>query len=78
MFCHKDSPLNLRRPVRITRGAACDIFHVERYQNCKYKNSPYYRGANLWKELPLDISNSDSVFQFKQNLNKKYRTSIDI
>ena len=55
MFCHKDSPLNLRRPVRITRGAARDIFPVERYQNCKYKNSTYYRGANLWKELIYQI-----------------------
>ena len=79
MFCHKDSPLNLRRPVRITRGAARDIFHVERFQNCKYKNSPFYKGANLWKRLPDGLANNcDTLFQFKQGLKKKYRTYVDI
>ena len=35
-------------------------FYVERYNNCKYRNSPFYKGADLWNQLPLDIATSDS------------------
>ena len=78
MYCHKNSPLNLRRPARITRGAVRDIFYVERFQNCKYKNSPFHKATNLWKLLPDDLSNCDTLFQFKQCLKKGYCKYMDI
>ena len=49
------------------------IFKVERYKNCKYKNSPYYKGADIWKSLPLDISDSDCMFQFKKGIKRIYK-----
>ena len=48
-------------------------YKVERYQNCKYKNSPYHTGADIWKSLPLDISNSIFIFHFKTGLKTLYK-----
>ena len=78
MFQHKDTPMNLRVIACNTRGADRDQFYVERYNNCKYKNSPFYKGAELWKLLPIHITWSDSLFQFKQSLKKQYRTYVDV
>ena len=55
MYIHKQNRDNLLVPNRNTRGAVRDNFYIERYQNCKYKNSPYYKGAELWKNLPIDL-----------------------
>ena len=72
MYNHKSCRLNLIVPPRNTRAANRDQFYVERYNNTKYKNSPFYKGAELWKLLPLDIATSDSLFQFKQYLKRQY------
>ena len=73
MYIHRRDPANLKIPVRNTREADRDIFKVERYKNCKYKNSPYYKGADIWKSLPLDISDSDCMFQFKKGIKRIYK-----
>ena len=49
MYMHKRNPVNLIPAVRNTRAADREQFHVERYSNCKYKNSPFYKGVELWK-----------------------------
>ena len=77
MYTHKDSGVNLRVAPRNNRAAARDQFHTERYNNLKYKNSPLYKGAELWKLLPVDIITSDSLFQFKKGLKEKYKTFVD-
>ena len=69
---HKNNPVNLRPVNRHTRAANRDQFYVERFSNCKYKNSPFYKGAELWKLLPPDINNSDTLYQFKQSLKTRY------
>ena len=66
MFIHKENVDNLRIPERNTRAAQRDQFYVERYNNIKFKNSPFYKGSELWKLLPNDIVLIDSIFQFKQ------------
>ena len=55
--------MNLIVPPRNTRAATRDQFYVERYKNIKYKNSPFYKGAELWKLLPMDIITSGSLFE---------------
>ena len=77
MYLHKSDPTNLRTAARNTRSADCDQFYVERYNTCKYKNSPYYKGSELWKLLPLHIANSDSLFQFKLNFKKEYKSYVN-
>ena len=60
-------------PVRNTRAADRDQFHVERYSNCKYKSSLFfYKGVELWKLLPLEIVSCDTLFQFKMDLKARY------
>ena len=68
MFQHKVDVINLRRHNRNTRAAARDHFYVERYNNVKYKNSPFFKGSELWDKLPNDIIACDSIFQFKKKL----------
>ena len=77
MCLHKSDPVNLQIAIRNTRGADREQFKVDRYNNCKYKNSPYYKGSELWKLLPLYIANSDWLFQFRQNFKKEYKAYFD-
>ena len=67
MYIHKDNVNNMRVMPRNTRAAQRDNFYVARYNNVKYKNSLFYKGVELWNLLPIDITASESLFQFKQN-----------
>ena len=78
MILQKINPNNLRIAPRQTRGADHEQFLVERYDNLKYKNSAYYKGAVLWKLLPHDIATSESMFQFKKSLKSRYKTFVDV
>ena len=60
-----------------TRAADRDNFVIERYNNLKYKNRPFYKGANLWSLLPIDIALSQSIFEFKKSLKNRYTTYVD-
>ena len=62
---------------RNTRAARREHFYVEGYNNIKYKNSPFYKGAELWDLLPLYITESETVFQFKQKLKPRYKIYCD-
>ena len=68
---------NLRVFNGNTRAAQRVTIHVERYNNIKYKNSPFYKGAELCNLLPLDIISSDSILQFKKELKRKKKTFCD-
>ena len=41
-----------------------------------FKNSPFYKGSELWKLLPIDIVSMDSIFQFKQALKRRYTRNL--
>ena len=78
MFIHKKNH-NVQRPVnRLTRGADRYKFYIERYNNVKYKNSPYYKGSELWDTLPLSTVQCDTLFEFKQHLKKRYPIFLDV
>ena len=76
MYNHK-ARHNVRRPVvRLTRNAERYTFHTERYNNVKYKNSPYYKGSTIWDTLPRAIVDCDNVFEFKKSVKKNLFTLI--
>ena len=76
MFRHKNT-LNVRRVgVRNTRAAARFKFNVERNNNVKYKNSPYYTGSELWDKLLLATISCESMFEFKKCLKAEYKHYI--
>ena len=77
MYLHKNDISNMRIMNRNTRAARREHFYVERYNNVKYKNSPYHKGTELWDLLPLDIIQSDSIFQFKPCLKRRYNIYCD-
>ena len=77
MFIHKENVDNLRIPERNTCAAQRDQFYVERYNTIQFKNSPFFKGSELWKLLPNDIVLIDSIFQFKQALKRRYTTFCD-
>ena len=73
MYNHKNC-LNVRRPMaRNTRNADRFIFYTELINNVKYKNSPYYKGAEMWNHLPRVTIDCDSIYEFKKCLKKLYR-----
>ena len=53
---------------RATRRAERYKFEVERYNVVKYKNSPYYKEAELWDSLPQYVTDSVCMTEFKRNL----------
>ena len=53
MYLHKNDANNLRIPVRRTRGAICAQFNVEKYNVCKYKNSPFIKGLISGNYYPV-------------------------
>ena len=72
MFIHHQRH-NVRRPApRATRNADRYKFHTERYNNVKYKNSPYFKGSELWDNLPRTTIDCENVFEFKRSLKKIY------
>ena len=72
MYIHKQDPVDLRVAVRNTREADRDTFKLERYQNQKYKNSLYFKGAEMWKCLQIYVTRSDCLFQFKTEVKQLY------
>ena len=52
--------------LRLAREAEHNIFYVERYQNCKYQNTQYYKGSEMWKLLGAqgDSHKPGDVFVF--------------
>ena len=56
---------------RATRGA--ERFDVEQYNVVKYKNSPSYKGSELWDELSRDVTESTCLTEVKRYLMKEYR-----
>ena len=77
MYIQKHDGNNLRVPGRQTRAADRIQFHVERFKVCKYKNSPFYKGVELWNLLPLDIATTDSIYQFKKLLKSRFKDFVD-
>ena len=69
MYLQQELTHNLRVATKNSRGADSAQFHVEMYLNCKYKNSSFYKGAELWKSLPLEVATSDTL-SFQKALKK--------
>ena len=65
MYIHKNSSDVARIHNRNTRGADRYHFYLERYNTVKYKNSPYYKGSELWDMLLLSTIESETLFNFK-------------
>ena len=77
MYIHKENPRNLRNRERHTREADRIVFHTEIYRNCKYQSSPYFKGAQLWSKLRLDLTKILCLITFKRELKKLYKNYND-
>ena len=74
MFIYKQRHFDIRRVhARNTRAANVYSFVRERYNNVKYKNSPYYKGSLLWDKLPVAARNCDIIVEYKKYLNNEYK-----
>ena len=63
-------------PPRNTRAANGLRFKTEKYENGKYKNSPYYKAAKLWDTLPNNIVDIETMTELKKHL-KMYFSPFD-
>ena len=79
LFIYKTRQDNIRRVHgRNTRAANVYSFTCERYNNVKYRNSPFYKGAILWDNLPVYIKQCTTILQFKNSLKTVYNQYNDI
>ena len=58
-------------------GANVCRFTCERYHNTKYRNSPFYKEALLWDNLPVNAKQCLSMSQFKKSLMQVFRQYFD-
>ena len=73
IFIYKNRHENVCRiHGRNMRAANVYSFTRECYYNNKYKNSPYYKGALLWDELPISAKQCLNVKEFKKVLKRVY------
>ena len=73
MFIYKSRNDDIRRlHARNTRAANVFSFIREKYNNVKYKNSPYYKGSLLWDTLPIGVRTSENIQDFKKGLSRIY------
>ena len=80
MYIHKKRQNVARVYRRQTRAAGIFTFVREKYNCMKYRNSPYYKGAVLWDELPVSTRTCNSLLDFKKHLKMiyaKYNSKID-
>ena len=54
------------------------IFRVPNRILTIYEQSPHYIGTLLWNELPQYIQESNSVFEFKREIDKRNRTFVNL
>ena len=66
MYIYKDVHSVQREHRRATQAADRFEFHDERYGSVKYKNSPYYKGSELWDKLPQETINIKCLFELKK------------
>ena len=70
MYIYKNFANVERIFVRNTHQGNRYNFRVENYQNSKYRNSPYFKGSNLWDNLPIDVINVPTLGEFKAKLKR--------
>ena len=72
---YKNRHLAVRRlHARNTRAADVCSFVREKYQNVKYKNSPYYEGSLLWDTLPVATRQCLNSIDFRNSLKCIYHS----
>ena len=78
MYLHKKNHDVQRAVRRATRGARRYKFSVERYNTVKYKNSPFYKGCELWDTLPKPIIDSETLVEFKKLLRREFVSYVEM
>ena len=61
--------------VRNAHAAARFKFNIECNNNVKYKNSPYYKGSELWDKLPLATISCESMSPFQSHFCENHLSS---
>ena len=61
MYIHKHRFNVAQVHEYLTRADQVFTFARKRYNCVKYKNSPYYKGALLWDNLPVIVRNSIKI-----------------
>ena len=78
MYNHKKRHTVRRPTVRVTRNANRFTFYTEHYNNVKYKNSPYFKGSELWNTLPNATIDCDTIYEFKKYRKYTERSNLNI
>ena len=59
---------------RVTRKSNQFIFRTDTKIGTKYATSPFYMGTLVWDKLMEETQLSENIFQFKQDINRLYKT----
>ena len=69
---------NVVIPNRLTQRhmKTVDRKIVDRKIGTKYACSPYYKGTKLWDKLTKEEQDSDTIFIFKNHIDKMYNQYV--
>ena len=63
---------------QLTRNANRISFKVPTRITHVYEHSPYYIGTVLWNSLPQAVQESNSIFEFKREMDRINRTYVNL
>ena len=70
--------LDTRDKGRQLRSCSNVRFKEYKLKSEIYIKSPYVRGCNLWKQLPSNIQNAETLLQFKHLLTDELMVSLQM
>ena len=65
-------------PPQNTRAANRRKFKTMKYENIKYRDSPYYKASKLWDTLPPNIIDSGTLAELKKLLKNHFSPFQDL
>ena len=68
----------LRIPPCETRNASKSVFKLPTRITPKFERSPFYIGTKLGDELSINVQKANSGFEFKKEIEKRYRKYEDL
>ena len=74
MYYQSKKMENLKEPNRHTRATEKIVFKIPTRCTTKFLNSSYFRGTQLWNNLPRNIQCSETMFKFEKSIAPLYKT----
>ena len=79
MMYRKSKDNTLRKVfIRNTRESTRFTFKTDSFEGALYKRSPYFIGAKMWMDLPIEYLDLPDIYSFRARLKNDNRKYVDL